>query len=246
MVDEDAVGEQVGEVEVGRDVEHRHLDPVAGPGLGALEERREDRLHGHHPDLLVDGVTGDEARVVAGRGDGVGEAAARLEDGVERGLGGERTAGAEPGDEAAHEPRVGGGEHVVGQPERLGDAGAPVGEEHVGVGEELEQRVATRRVLEVEHHRSLRAVAVGEHRAVRRLRPAVPPERVALRGLDLDHVGAEVGEHHPRVRARPCRRSPRRPSRPRAARVVRCLPWGHSAGSVASRVMRALQVKVLR
>ena len=88
---------------------------------------------------------------MAGRGDGVGEAAAALEDGVERGLGGERTAGPEPGDEAAHEARVGGGEHVVGQAERLGDAGAPVREEHVGLGDELEERVATRRVLEIEH-----------------------------------------------------------------------------------------------
>ena len=77
-----------------------------------------------------------------GRGDGVGEPAARLEDGVERGLGRKRTAGTEPGDEAAHEPGVGGGEHVVGQPERLRDARAPVREEHVGLGEELEERIA--------------------------------------------------------------------------------------------------------
>ena len=78
-----------------------------------------------------------------------------------------------------------------------------VGEEDVGAGAELQQRLARRRLLQVEHEAALVAVELQIERAhVRALcRRAGAAHQVAASGLDLDHVGAVVGEDLRRERA---------------------------------------------
>ena len=117
VIDEHAVGEQIGEVDIGGHVEHRDLDVITDAGPLAFVQRGDDRLCRHHPDELVDGVAGNQPRVFARARDRVGEPAPPLQHRVERGLRGERTVGAETGHEAAHEARIGGCEDVVGQAE---------------------------------------------------------------------------------------------------------------------------------
>jgi hypothetical protein len=79
---------------------------------------------------------------------------------------------------------------------------APAGEvpgrkaldQHVGGVDELEETIAIRRRVEVEHDAAL--APVGHDR------PDVRPLRVAPGGLDLHHVGTVVAEHHGRERSR--------------------------------------------
>ncbi len=80
--------------------------------------------------------------------------------------------------------------------EALERAGPEVLDEHVGVVDERQQHVAVGVVLEVEDDRAL--VAIDELPpqafAVARVAPCQAAEGVAVGALDLDDVGAEVGE----------------------------------------------------
>ena len=75
-----------------------------------------------------------------------------------------------------------------------------IDDEHVGPVDELEQDLLCAGRLEIERNAAL--VAVGEVpligilrlRLDRRLMPVSP--RIAVRRLDLDDVGAEVGQDH--------------------------------------------------
>ena len=108
--------------------------------------------------------------------------------------------GAEPRDRAVDQPGIGGAEDIVRQSELLHDAGPIILEQDVGAREEPQHDGSARFGAQVELNAALAAVVCDEVRAV--LPAPETPERVALRGFDLDHVGAEIGQHQPRERCR--------------------------------------------
>jgi hypothetical protein len=100
-----------------------------------------------------------------------------------------------------NQPGVRGREDILAQSKLLHDAGPVILEQHIGAGDELEQDRSAGVRAQVELDAALAAVVGDEIRTV--LLAAKGPERIAaLRMLDLDHVGAEVGQHHARERSR--------------------------------------------
>ena len=108
--------------------------------------------------------------------------------------------------EGAHrsddEARVGGGEQGVGEAPCLHLAGLGVFEEDVGAAEQAVEQLPPRTPVEVEGDAALVAVEVdelGRCLGIRRvvLEGAEGAGRLAFRRLDLDHVGAKIGEYLP-------------------------------------------------
>src|SRR5262249_59573379 len=92
-------------------------------------------------------------------------------------------------------------EDIIAQSKLFHDAGPVILEQHVGAGDELEQDRSAGVRPQVELNAALAAVVGDEIRTV--LLPAKGPEGIAaLRMLDLDHVGAEVGQDHAPERSR--------------------------------------------
>ena len=117
-----------------------------------------------------------------------------------------RPLGAVAGDAGVDEPRVALGEALGVEAEAREHDGAQVGDEHVGTIDEAERDVASRFLREVERDAPLAAVVELEGRIGRHLEAGgaeeEPAERVAVGRLDLDHVGAPVGQDAGRRRAR--------------------------------------------
>ena len=81
------------------------------------------------------------------------------------------------------------------QPDPLQPARPVVGDEHVGVGEQRPQHLLPALGAQVHGHRSLAAVVQLERRVhLAAVRPRQPAERITTDRLDLDDVGAPVGE----------------------------------------------------
>jgi hypothetical protein len=86
---------------------------------------------------------------------------------------------------------------LVADAKPIHHAGANVLHHSIGMLGHPQEDLACTRLLEVEHHRTLVAIPVDNpngHSAPRR--PGNIPHDIALGRLDLDHVGAEVAEHH--------------------------------------------------
>jgi hypothetical protein len=98
--------------------------------------------------------------------------------------------------------RIDGAQIVVAELQAPHRGRADVADDDVGVLAQPQQRVAPFRPLEVEHDRALVTVELqidGAHpRIAHRLAAA---HHVAVRRLDLDHVGAVVGQNLRRVRS---------------------------------------------
>ena len=157
----------------------------------------DQRVHpGHH----VEDRDAGPVRLAAGRPGQAHQPGDRLHDQVVAGQRG-AAAGAEAGDRGVDDARVGRRHRVVVEPEAGQPAGAEVLQQDVGPAGQLAGQRGVLLVLEVERDRALVAVdaeVVG--------RDAVPDRRhpgagvVAARALHLDHLGAEVGQQHRRVR----------------------------------------------
>ena len=183
---------------------HRHhrledgaVHHLATSGLLALVQRQQ-RAHGAldpgqgvaqrnpHPDRGTVRVAADVAQPAHGF-------AHRREAGTRR-VG---TVLAEAGDPHHDQPRVVGRQALVVQAPALHGAGAEVFDQHVGLGCQAPQQVLALGLAQIEGQRLLVA---GDH---------VPPQRFAAlvglaplahgvalaRWLDLDHLGAEVGQY---------------------------------------------------
>jgi hypothetical protein len=86
---------------------------------------------------------------------------------------------------------------LVAQAQALHDAGTEVVGDHVGVGDQRLHQVHLCRVAQVDFHAALVAVQAAEDRVVlagNRVEGRAAQVARAL-ALDLDHVGAVVGEH---------------------------------------------------
>ena len=121
------------------------------------------------------------------------QAAHALRDLIEARPLGIRPVLAEAGDAGEHDARIDRPEVGVGDPEPVLDVGAEVLDHYVGALDQAQQDVPPFRRLEVQGQAPLVAVQVLEVRSG--ARAAEPVAVRALIGqLDLDHVGAPVGE----------------------------------------------------
>lgn len=107
---------------------------------------------------------------------------------------------AEGGDGDHHQVRVHGRQGVVGEAALAHEAGVVVLDEHVGAPEQPEEDVPPLGAVDVEGHPALVGVQEREQaaslgvRLVAGERTPVPGPVAGPGALDLDHVGAEVGE----------------------------------------------------
>ncbi len=98
------------------------------------------------------------------------------------------------------ETRIGGAQHVPTDPETLHHAGAVILQHDVGAFDELEQHLPALVGAQVKLHALLAAVEGDEVGAVGFA--AKIAKRIPTWRLDLEHVGAEVGEHQAGKRRR--------------------------------------------
>ena len=174
------------------------------PDAGAvpLVQRREDAVRAVHPGEQVRDRHADALRVLGTRTCERHQSGLALGDLVVAGATALGPVVTEARDGEHDEPRVALLEQLEAQAEPVEHAGAEVLHEHVGTVDELQQDVAVGLVLEVEGDRLLVAVGREEVRrlpvvlgADERWPPATGVVAVAL-GLDLDHAGTEVAQHH--------------------------------------------------
>jgi len=175
-------------------LEQREVDHL--PGTAAqlhLAQRR------HHRERTLD--AGDHVgqrerrqhRLAVGEAVAVGEAGHRLDQGAEAGAVAVRAGLAEAGDAHHDERGVGLEQHLRREAHRLQGAGAVILDQHLRAAHQPEQQLASARLAQVERHAPLVA-GVDLPRHGHPLRAPVA-QRIALaRRLDLDHVGAVVGE----------------------------------------------------
>ncbi len=214
-------------VEVRRAVDDRGVDDLSLPAGACLEERGEDPDHEvRRPAAEVAEQVAREVRAVAVLAEAVEGAGDRDVVHVVAGHLRPRSVLAPAGHPAVDQPRVAGQARVGAEPEPLGRAGPQALDQDVGALDEPQHRLDGGRLLEVEG--DARAAAVEQ------VRPP-QPEHPAARPVDPDHVGAEVGEQHARVRPRPDARDLHHlhaPQRPGAlAQLVRHAP-DHDTGAV--------------
>ena len=142
------------------------------------------------------------------------------------------------GDRAEHDARVDLAQLLEAEPAAFEPAGAHRLDDRVGVAHELEERVAARVGAQVEHDALLAPADVQEEeRDAFDDRPRHPAPVVALRRLDLDDVGAEVGEMRGEV-ARARASTLRRCAGRRAEQVVRWSRPGKLVAATADAVSR--------
>src|SRR3954452_18548901 len=122
----------------------------------------------------------------------------RLADGVVTWLIGARPEIAKAGDRAPDQARIGRLALFVAEVEPLQRPGAEIFHDDVGSGDQLARSCLPRLGLEIEHDALLVAVHRAEGGAVVDRAPAA--EGIAMdRRLDLDDLGAEIGEQHARI-----------------------------------------------
>jgi hypothetical protein len=100
-----------------------------------------------------------------------------------------------------HDGGVGRAHRLVAHSESGGRAGEKILDDHVGPAGQLEGDVLALRMLQVDGHPALVAVA-GREDGAHPLAPAQPAHVVAApRALHLDDVGAQIAQEHGRVGA---------------------------------------------
>jgi hypothetical protein len=138
-------------------------------------------------------VVGPRAAVLVGQ---MGEVIARggVDDGRVGGQSGRGPGLAIAGHGAEHEIGTHGPEGLVVEPEPLHHAGPEILHHEIGVGDQALDDVDGRGLLEIEHEAPLARIELPEVAAhpVAQRRPGA--HQLAVRGLDLHHVGAEVGQ----------------------------------------------------
>ncbi|MNP20337.1 hypothetical protein D3C76_1129060 [compost metagenome] len=195
-----------------RRVEHRGIDELALAGLAALDQRAEDGNAGVQAgDDVGDrdgGAHRPGARLAVGVAAGAHQAGQALQDEVIGRAGGVRTIAAETGDRAVDQPRKTGAHARRVEPVAGQRADLVVLHQHIALfGELMDQRLAFG-LGDVDGHRALATIAgqvEGRVVAVRTIgildEGSHAPGVVAFaRPFDLDHFGAEVGQHLRRPR----------------------------------------------
>ena len=186
-------------------VEQGHLHPLAAAQALPGQQRAEHGVAHHHggadvhhrrerPHAFAVGIT------VHGN-----EAAFGLRDGIEAEAVGEGAFAAVGGHRAVDQARVQGKAGLVVQPQATHHARGEVLDQHVGAADEVARQRQPLRGLQVQRDALLVAVAPDEGCALVQLRVhgRIAARVVAAdRRLDLDHLGAHVGQDHGRQRPR--------------------------------------------
>ncbi len=177
---------------------------VEGASLAATVAVEDPGDHAEGEVETTDEVT---ERAAAARRWAVGEAGDRHE--TARGLGDDvvgdlpraRARRAEARERGDHEARVAGAQHVGPQPFGRHPPGAEVFDHGVGAIDETQEDLASLRRADIERDRALAAVGILEgERGLAFLRGTIAEVVAGARALDLDDVGAEVGENRGRKR----------------------------------------------
>ncbi len=108
-----------------------------------------------------------------------------------------------PGEQRVDDRGLVGPQLLEAQPEAFEARRCEVRDEDIGPRRQARHDLASTRLIEVQRDRALPAVVLREAEVHRLARPhgAVAAVDIAVRRLDLDHVGAQVG-HHRRARRR--------------------------------------------
>ena len=194
-----------GAVQPGAQQARRH--EVPGAGALAVEQRPADPAGQRHAGDVVAEAAPDRRRQLPAGHDRRGERRAGPERAdVVPGPMGVRAVEAVAGDDPVDQRRVALADRGRVEPEALQGGDADVRHEHVGAGEQALHRLAAGVGPQVEHDAALAAVVELErrHRALVADADGAEdrPLRIAGRRLDLDDVGAPVGQHAGRRRTR--------------------------------------------
>src|SRR5206468_5097508 len=177
---------------------HRHLDELALAGATALHEGREDGNGKVHAGAAVADVGAVEQRRPVGLAGHAHRAGGRLGHWLEALVGAVGTVGAEALDRGIHRTRVQHLDRLVAQPESLHHPRAEVFGDDIGLRDQAARNILALDSLQIDDDAALVAVEQQKEIAVGRIvrrRPQLP-RPVAVRGpLNLDHIGAEPGQH---------------------------------------------------
>ena len=188
----------------GHGLEHRHLDELALAGALAVHQRRQDREREGEAAGLVreDGRRIARDVVTRSLAHQVGDAEPRLDGIVVGGKLSVRTVGGEAVGAGVDDVGLYLADVLVVQPQSLDCLRAQRMDEGIGGCHDLEQRRTRILVLEVEAERSLVAIHIHVRRAHagRLAGLADVTHRVAFGRLDLDDLGALIGEQHCSIR----------------------------------------------
>ena len=135
-------------------------------------------------DAVAPGLAGDQPHLGVHDG-GVGRPA-RL-----------RPAGAEAGDGQHDQARIGLRQDVISQPQPAHDVGPVVLDQDVGLADQVQHQLPGAGCAQVDADVALAGVLLVEKAGYATLHPPPITGDVALRRLDLDHVGAQVREQAP-------------------------------------------------
>ena len=179
----------------------RRIDPLAGAVLLARDVRGEDAVRHHHGAHLVGGSAGQRLRGRAGLAARHHDSRARLAEKIERRIAALGALGTVTRRRRVDEHLVVLLECPVIEAQPIGDALAEVLHEDVGLRDELVDDLFRPVLLQIEGDALLVAirrleVGVGHVRDVQTRHDEDTAAGIAADALfDLDHFGAEVGEH---------------------------------------------------
>ena len=174
---------------------HRHFHILSLAAALAVKQRGQHSVDQRQPGGLVGHQGGRKIGRRALMADQGRHAAGGLDHVIECRTIGIRPLLAEAGGHAVNDFRVERCHCRIAQAEALDRRHAHVVHQHVNTGEQLLERVQAGRGLEVDRKRALVAVECEKdrtHAAV--ARHAVGAHQVALQGLHLDHIGAEIAQ----------------------------------------------------
>ena len=187
-------------------VQHADVDLLPLPGQVAMPQRRQDADAAIQPGEQVGHRHADLLRQPVGLAGQAHDAAHRLDQAVVARPRRIRPGLAEAGDRAVDQPRKPGMQLLVAQAVFRQRADLEVLHQDVAAGDQLQRDLLAFRLADIQRDRLLVAVDADEIGAF--LVPGIDRRREAARvvagarPLDLDHVGAQVGQH---LRAgRPC------------------------------------------
>ena len=198
----------IAEHELRHGLEHRQLDRLAFAGAVAADQRGKHDMRG----IDADNAIGQRQRHVtrllaAGLSGGRRQRADALNEIVVGGLAGIRSVVAVADQADIDQPRIDFAHVVIAELQPPHRRKPRIVHQHIGALAQPQQRRPRRRLLQVEHDAALVAIELQIKRAhVGVFGRAALAHQIALRRLDLDHVGAVVRQDLRGVRTQHHRR----------------------------------------